>query len=79
MKVKIGDTIYDSNNQPIMIIYTDGDLKNMVRGHKYCSYPENDYRYPPEKVKKWMETEKTEVKPSETAEDLFLKVVGGIK
>jgi len=47
MKVKIGDTIYDSNSEPIMIILSDEDIQNIKnmsdKAHKYCSYPKNPH------------------------------------
>ena len=43
MKVKIGNTIYNSENQPIMIIINDFDKRNInnMLPHctKYCSFP----------------------------------------
>jgi len=45
MKVKIKDKIYDSNNEPIMIILSDEDKQNisnmLLECTKYCSFPEN--------------------------------------
>jgi hypothetical protein len=45
MKVKIGNKIYDSEDQPIMLILTDFDknnISNMLETNtKYCSYPAN--------------------------------------
>ena len=45
MKVKIGDTVYDAENEPIMIILSDKDkenIKNMtVDAKKYCSFPDS--------------------------------------
>ena len=44
MKVKIGDTIYDSNDKPIMLILSEEDkfnISNMGEQTKYCSFPEN--------------------------------------
>jgi hypothetical protein len=43
MRVKIGDTIYDSDEQPIMIIFDD-DEKELISNMedictKFCSYP----------------------------------------
>lgn len=58
MKVKIGDKIYDSNEQPIMIILEDFDkenLLNMGEQVKYCSFPEN---YDIEEIKKFMQKDK---------------------
>ena len=43
MRVKIGNTIYSSESQPIMIIlnYTDKvNIKKMpANTHKYCAFP----------------------------------------
>jgi hypothetical protein len=45
MKVKIGNKIYDGNDEPIMVILGDDDkynIENMPADcHKYLSYPEN--------------------------------------
>lgn len=43
MKVKIKDKIYDSNEQPIMVILNKEDKFNIShmskRNSKYCSFP----------------------------------------
>ena len=43
MKVKIGDTVYDAADQPIMVILSEQDkinIKNMLpEATKYCMYP----------------------------------------
>lgn len=56
MKVKIGNKIYDSETEPVMVILSDGDKKNIenMLPHctKYCSYPDiigND------EIIKWMD------------------------
>lgn len=45
MKVKIGDKIYDSSKEPIMVILTEQDKKNIKRMcpkcTQYCVYPQN--------------------------------------
>lgn len=45
MKVKIGDKIYDSSKEPIMIIMDEQDKKNInnmvPEATKYCSFPDN--------------------------------------
>lgn len=45
MKVKIGDKIFDSEKEPIMIILNEGDKINISSMHedatKYCTFPEN--------------------------------------
>jgi len=42
MKVKIGDTYYDSEDHPIMIVLSDADKRNIANMHpsatKYCVY-----------------------------------------
>ena len=44
MKVKIGNKIYDSNEEPIMLILNDGDKSNIANMHtdkyKYVSFPD---------------------------------------
>lgn len=43
MKVKIGTKIYDSNDEPIMLILDEEDknnISNIGEQKKYCSYPE---------------------------------------
>jgi len=56
MKVKVGDEIYDGENQPVMVILSDADkenIKNMLPVcTKYCSFPEDASS---EIVEKWME------------------------
>lgn len=55
MKVKIGDEIYDSEHQPIMVILTEKDKLNIANmaptATKYCQYP---YNISPEIIKLWM-------------------------
>lgn len=55
MKVKIGDTTYDSNNEPIMIITTEDEREHIynMNGSCYCSYPNNE-KYTYEYITKWM-------------------------
>ena len=56
MKIKIGNKVYDSNTQPVMIILTDKDKDNISNmadwATKYCEYPDD---MSIEEVKKWME------------------------
>lgn len=58
MKVKIGEKIYDSNQEPIMLILGDDDkynIENMLEEcSNYCSYPESMTE---EDAEKFMETE----------------------
>lgn len=64
MKVKIGDIIYDSEDQPILLILTDADKKNIsgmvTTAHKYCSYPDTEYwmKNDYKNIKNWMNIKK---------------------
>ena len=44
MKVKIGDQIYDSKNEPILLILDKQDKENisnmLPEATKYCSFPD---------------------------------------
>ena len=57
MKVKVGNKIYDAENEPIMVILNDNDKENIARmlpdATKYCSYPEG---YDETKIKGFMKT-----------------------
>jgi len=65
MKVKVGDKIHDSNEEPIMLIFESTQERTNIaaqvlnmeeRAKKYCLYPntskwsDNDF----EGIKKWM-------------------------
>ena len=44
MKVLIGDKVYDSNFEPIMVALSSEDIQNISHmrvGSKYLSYPDN--------------------------------------
>lgn len=45
MKIKVGNNVYDANEQPIMVILEKTDKENIANMHpdctKYCSFPEN--------------------------------------
>jgi hypothetical protein len=45
MKVKIGDKIYDASEEPILLILTQEDKKNIENmtpdTTKYCAFPDN--------------------------------------
>ena len=55
MKVKIGDTIYNSELQPIMIILSESDKSNIAAMHedkfKYVSYPNE---WTTEEITEWV-------------------------
>ena len=54
MKVKIGDKIYDPATEPIMVILTEEDKKNisqMKNETKYCAFPDE---VPMDKIKEFM-------------------------
>ena len=44
MIVKIGNTVVDSENEPVMVVLSDQDKENIAsmlpECHKYCSFPE---------------------------------------
>lgn len=56
MKVKVGDKIYDSMVEPIMLImsHNDRELIKMMKpdAHKYCTHPTS---YTKEAIEKFME------------------------
>ncbi|HEY5563417.1 MAG TPA: hypothetical protein VIK72_16985 [Clostridiaceae bacterium] len=45
MKVKIGNTIYDSQEVPILVILDDQEIRHMQdmpsNTHLYCSFPDD--------------------------------------
>lgn len=55
MKVKIGNKVYSDKDEPIMLILTDGDKKNIANMNKECTkyaaYPESFEL----RVDKWMD------------------------
>lgn len=57
MKVKIKDKIYDSHDEPIMIIlesYNKEDISNMAEeARKYCEYPDE---YDEDEIREFMKT-----------------------
>ena len=65
MKVKIGNKVYDAENQPIMVILSDKDKENIANmdenATKYCAYPDSGYSI--EEIKEFMDYEnKTRVR-----------------
>lgn len=57
MKVKVGDTVYDGEKEPVMVILDDNDKKNIAsmssKETKYCSYPASGMT--PGEAEEWME------------------------
>ena len=57
MKIKVGKKIYDSENEPIMVILTEKDKENIFNmfptATKYCCYPDN---LTEEEIRKFMKT-----------------------
>ena len=55
MKVKIGNNVYDSNEEPVMVILSPGEKDQITNMHpdctKYCVYPDP---WTSEEIKKWM-------------------------
>jgi hypothetical protein len=62
MKVKIGNKIYDSNKEPIMVILGEDDRENITNmeptATKYCSFPDSEDTTV---VQKWMSNTVQEV------------------
>jgi hypothetical protein len=69
MKVKIGDKIYDANEEPVMLIF-ESDIQRIAvgqhlinmpdGGRKYCMYPDSmDH----EVVRDFMKTDSDDKKP----------------
>jgi hypothetical protein len=57
MKVKVGSKIYDGEHEPVMVILSEEDKKNisnmLPEATKYCSFPD-DVAFDPEEILKWM-------------------------
>ena len=57
MRVKVGNKVYDGENEPIMVILTDQDKENITNMHpectKYCMHPVED-QWTAEAIKEWM-------------------------
>ena len=87
MKVKVGDKIHDSENEPVMVILSEQDKENIAnmnpKANKYCVYPDgkewekNDYK----KIKDWMKISMSEEIPEKrkeqriaTLEDWYSKI-----
>ena len=55
MKVKVGDKIYDGEEEPVMVILTEKDKDNLSKMldecDRYCCYPDT---IDEEVVEKWM-------------------------
>lgn len=54
MKVKIGNTVYDSTAEPILLMLDDEDVENisnMGEQRNYCSFPHDE---DVDKISKWM-------------------------
>ena len=58
MKVKIGNVIYDSTEEPIMLILSQEDKSNIANmapdATKYCSFPDNEVKLTKEDIQTWM-------------------------
>lgn len=58
MKVKVGDTIYDAHDEPVMVILSEMDKQNIINmapwATKYCAFPEETDK---DFVREWMEEE----------------------
>jgi len=56
MWIKVGDKVYNSEDQPIMVILTDQDKENINNmskdAYKYCQYDAD--KYDAKYILKWM-------------------------
>lgn len=68
MKIKVGDTIYNSQFEPVMVILSEADKQNIINmlpeATKYCAYPEGTDR---EFIRAWMGEEEPGEEHNETA------------
>ncbi len=57
MKVKVGDKVYDSNEEPILLVMSVDDKVNIMNmpkeATKYCSFPDS---MTVEEGMKWMKS-----------------------
>jgi len=58
MQVRIGDTLYDADKTPIMLVLTDLDRQQIAAMppglHRFCVFPADKFNQ--EDVQKWMES-----------------------
>lgn len=60
MKVKVGNKIYDGDKEPVMVILTAKDKRNIadmpLGNQHYCQYPDLDLwtKDNHKKIKEWM-------------------------
>jgi len=56
MRVKVGDRVHSSNDEPILLILDEGDRQGIIDldpGAKgYCVYPQE--RFTPRQITEWM-------------------------
>jgi hypothetical protein len=59
MKVKIGNTVYSAEDQPVMVILSEADKANIAKMlpecTRYCAYP--DRGWTTEQIFQFMEVE----------------------
>jgi len=55
MKVKVGSKVFDGDKEPVMVMFTATDKRNIARmpfdSTKYCVYPDN---FDQEEIERWM-------------------------
>ncbi len=56
MKVKVGDTVYDGERVPVMVILSDADKRNIINMlpecTKYAVFPDGN---PQSEIERWMD------------------------
>jgi len=80
MKIKVGNTIYDGNIEPVMVILSDEDKENISNmtenAYCYCAFPddekwqENDY----EKIKDFMKIDENVCESKIESKELFRQI-----
>jgi len=62
MKVKIGETFYDSTQTPILLIFDKEEISHMQNmpddNHKYCSFPDDTKN---EDIEEFMNVDESEL------------------
>lgn len=57
MKIKVGNKVYDGEKEPVMVILTEQDKKNIANmlpeATRYCMYPSDEYSI--DYIDKWMD------------------------
>lgn len=76
MKVKVGNKLYSAENEPVMVILTDKDKRNISnmdpKATKYVAYPEG---MDSSKISKWVSEKVNRVKSKYWSKE-FINLTG---